>query len=212
MFLIPGFGDEDEDEDEDSDEDADDLEDDDDEDENAPAPDYPSGFSLLDGFFGDSPNKKKKPVQTRNKVNTIAEDVKENQVGAKVKIPNSPAILNSAALSQNEIDNNIPKDTVAALDPVDLTPAVEAAVEAAAAVSAATEEKPKPADSLIADLQSNAGVPLVSTTAKPAKKKPTSFLDTLESFISGGDDDDDEEEVRKAFKAQFGLIILMFRC
>lgn len=73
-----------------------------------PSSSFPTGFSLLDGIFGDSTNKKKKPVQTRNKVNTPAEDIKENQVGAKVKIPNSQAILNSASVSQNEVDKKIP--------------------------------------------------------------------------------------------------------
>lgn len=156
----------------------------------------------MDGIFGDSSNKKKKPVQTRNKVNTVAEDVKVNQVGAKVKIPNSPAILSSASISQNEIDTTIPKDSAAnaiKLDPVDLAPA--AAVETvvaevvAPAVATITEEKPKPVESsVISELQSNAGIPLVSTTPKPKKKPATSLLDTLESLISGGDDDDDDDD------------------
>lgn len=152
----------------------------------------------MDGIFGDAPNKKKKPIQTRNKVNTVAEDVKVNQVGAKVKIPNSPAILSSASLSQNEIDTTIPKESASTgikLDPVELAPAAETVVaEVVAAAATTTVEKPKPVESsVITELQSNAGVPLVSTTPKP-KKKPASLLDTLESLISGGDDDDDDEE------------------
>lgn len=202
----PGFADDEDEDDEDDDEDADELDDDDDDDDDADdvpaAGAFPSGFSLLDGIFGDSPNKnKKKPVQTRNKVNTIAEEVKENQVGAKVKIPNSPAILSSASLSQNEIDNNLTKDSIAvATNSVDLAPAVEAAVEAAAAAKPVAEEKPKPVaeSSIVSELQSNAGVPLISTTAKPKKKRPASFLETIESFIGGDDDDDDEEEKDEA--------------
>lgn len=183
--------------------------DDDDDDAVAPAADYPSGFSLLDGIFGDSAaNKKKKPVQTRNKVNSVAEDVKLNQVGTKVKIANSPGILSSAALSQNEIDNTITKDTapvIAAtatkLDPVNLDPAPVTTIETGAKpiveaiAKPLAEEKPKPVvSSVVTGLESNAGVPLVSTTPKPKKKQSTSILDTIESLIAGDDDDDDEEE------------------